>query len=255
MFDTTKYFSLEGKNAIVTGGSTGLGLAITKCLVGAGARVCVLSLEDETGRKALSEYGDRVVFLPYDITVTDNAEPIVKEVLAQMGTVDILINNAGNHCKKPIEEMTVADFENVLNVHLIGAFALTKAVYSHMMTKGSGSIVFQASMASFLGLTQVSGYAAAKAGYLGLMRTLASEGGPYGIRVNAVAPGWIDTEMYRRATAGDELRQSKILGRIPLQKIGDPLNIGMAHVFLCSDAASYITGVCLPVDGGGLIGF
>ena len=236
MFDTGSYFSLEGQTAIVTGGTTGLGLAITRCMVGAGAKVAVLSYESrEQGREALQEMADRVI--------------------AEQGPVTILVNNAGNHCKKYIEDMTVEDYVNVLNVHLVGAFALTKALFPHMKEQGKGSILFQASMTSYIGQPQVAGYATAKAGYLGLVHTLAAEGGPYGVRVNAIAPGWIDTPMFHKATDGDQVRLGKILGRIPMQKVGSVTDIGMAAVFLSSDAAGYISGTCLPVDGGALIGF
>ena len=157
--------------------------------------------------------------------------------------------------KKYIEDMTVEDYVKVLNVHLVGAFALTKALFPHMKGQGKGSILFQASMTSYIGQPQVAGYATAKAGYLGLVHTLAAEGGPYGVRVNAIAPGWIDTPMFHKATDGDQVRLGKILGRIPMQKVGSVTDIGMAAVFLSSDAAGYISGTCLPVDGGALIGF
>lgn len=256
MFKTDSYFSLEGKNAIVTGGSTGLGLAITRCLVGAGAKVIVLSRgSNEEELKALEEFGSRAVFYRFDITDTDRTPSLVDQIIKEQGAISILVNNAGNHCKKFIEDMTVEDYTNVLNVHLIGAFALTKALFPHMKEIGGGSIIFQASMTSYIGQPQVAGYSTAKAGYLGLVHTLATEGGSKGVRVNAIAPGWIDTPMYRKATDHDEQRRNKILGRIPMNRIGDPMDIGMAAVFLASDAAQYITGTCLPVDGGALIGF
>ena len=168
---------------------------------------------------------------------------MVDHILQDNPVLDILINNAGNHCKKPVEDMTVADYCNVLNVHLVGSFAMCKAVIPHMKKNRSGSILFQASMTSFIGQPEVAGYASAKAGYLGLMRTLATECGEYNVRVNAIAPGWIDTPMFHQATDNDTPRLKKILGRIPLNHIGDPMDIGMAAVFLCSDAARYISGV------------
>lgn len=256
MFDTGKYFSLEGQTAVVTGGSTGLGLAITRCMVGAGAKVVVLSFEREKqGQEALEEFGEKAVFYHFNITDTDHTQEMVDRIISGHGPVSILVNNAGNHCKKFIEEMTIEDYVSVLNVHLVGAFALTKALFPHMKKQKKGSILFQASMTSFIGQPQVAGYATAKAGYLGLVHTLAAEGGPYGVRVNAIAPGWIDTPMYHKATDEDEARRNKILGRIPMNKVGDSMDIGMAAVFLSSDAASYISGSCLPVDGGALIGF
>ena len=131
----------------------------------------------------------------------------------------------------------------------------TKAFVPQMKEAGYGRILFQASMTSMIGQPQVSGYATAKAGYLGLVHTLTAELAQFGITVNAIAPGWIDTPMFRKATSGDERRLEKILSRIPAGHIGGPMDIGMCAVFLCSKAASYINGACIPVDGGALIGF
>lgn len=252
MIDINSYFSLKGQTAVVTGGATGLGLAITRCLVGAGAKVIVLSTKNHN---TLEEFGGHTVFYPFNISNTDKTQDLVDEIIAAHGPISILVNNAGNHCKKPIEEMTVEDFERVLDVHLVGAFALTKALIPHMKQQKKGSIIFQASMTSYIGQPFVAGYSTAKAGYLGLVHTLASECGADGIRVNAIAPGWIKTPMFHKATDSDAPRLAKILGRIPMSKVGDPMDIGMAAVFLCSDAARYITGSCIPVDGGALIGF
>jgi gluconate 5-dehydrogenase len=256
MFKTDKLFMLNDQTAIITGGASGLGLAITRCMVGAGAKVVVISVESpEIVSDTLGEFGDKVVYYQFDITNTDKTEELVERIIKENGNISILVNNAGNHCKKPIEEMTVEDFCRVLNVHLVGAFALTKALIPHMKANKKGSILFQASMTSYIGQPNITGYSTAKAGYLGMVHTLTSECGADGVRVNAIAPGWIDTPMFHKATDNDPPRLNKIMGRIPMKTVGDPMDIGMAAVFLCSDAARYITGVCLPVDGGALIGF
>ncbi|MCI8742639.1 MAG: SDR family oxidoreductase [Lachnospiraceae bacterium] len=251
-----KYYNLDGQTAVVTGGSTGLGLAITRCLVSAGARVVVLSFEaPEQAAEALAEFGDRVAFYQFDITDTAHTQEMADRIAAEQGPVTILVNNAGNHCKKYIWEMSVEEYVSVLNVHLVGAFALTKAFVPQMKELGHGRILFQASMTSYIGQPQVAGYSTAKAGYLGLIHTLTAELAEYGITVNAIAPGWIDTPMFHKATDNDPPRLAKIMGRIPAKTVGDPMDVGMCAAFLCSEAARYISGTCIPVDGGALIGF
>jgi gluconate 5-dehydrogenase len=252
-FNMSDQYRLNGKVAIVTGGATGLGLAITRCLVSAGAKVCVVSRTNPDG--ILDEFKDNVKFYAFNITDTQQTENLVNKIHNDMGRIDILINNAGNHCKKYIWDMTVDDYKSVLDVHLVGAFALTKAVVPYLKEQGWGRIIFQASMTSYIGQPQVSGYSTSKAGILGLIHTLTAELAEYGITVNAIAPGWIETPMFHKATDNDPPRLNKILGRIPAKAVGDPMDIGMCAAFLCSDAARYISGTCIPVDGGALIGF
>lgn len=134
----------------------------------------------------------------------------VDALISEHGAIDILVNNAGNHCKKPIEEMSVSDFESVLDVHVVGAFALTKALVPHMKQRGQGCVLFTASMTSFLGQPLVTGYSAAKSAYLGMIRGMTTELAVHGIRVNGIAPGWIDTPMLRKAIEGDDERRNKI---------------------------------------------
>ena len=258
MTDYLQNFSLNGKVALITGASYGIGFAIAKAMAGAGATIVFNDIKQELVDKGLAAYKEEGIEAHgyvCDVTDEDAVNGMVAAIEKEVGVIDILVNNAGNHCKKFIWDMTVEDYVNVLNVHLVGAFALTKALFPHMKEQGKGSILFQASMTSYIGQPQVAGYATAKAGYLGLVHTLAAEGGPYGVRDNAIAPGWIDTPMFHKATDGDQVRLGKILGRIPMQKVGSVTDIGMAAVFLSSDAAGYISGTCLPVDGGALIGF
>ena len=255
-FDMQKWYDLSGQVAIVTGGATGLGLAITHCLISAGATVCVVGTKPyEEVKSALEPFGAKADYHVFNVTDTDNAQALADSVLKKYGRIDILVNNAGNHCKKFIWDMTVDDYKSVLDVHLVGAFALTKAVVPAMKAQGRGRIIFQASMTSYIGQPMVAGYSTAKAGYLGMIHTLTAELAEYGITVNAIAPGWIDTPMFHKATDNDAPRLNKILGRIPAKSVGDPMDVGMVAAFLCSDAARYISGSCIPVDGGALIGF
>lgn len=249
-------FSLKGKTALITGGATGLGLAMTRCMVEAGARVVVVARsEPEKVEEALRPLGDRVSYYQGDISKTDTIPDLVQQILLNEGPIHILVNNAGNHCKKPIEEMETEEFSAVLQTHLVGAFALTRALLPEMRMLGGGSILFIASMTSYIGQPYVMGYSAAKSGILGMVHTLSAETAGDGIRVNAIAPGWIDTPMYQAATSKDPARRAKILGRIQMGRVGTPEDIGWAAVYLCSEGASYVTGVCLPVDGGALVGF
>ena len=248
-------FSLCGQRAVITGGATGLGMAMSRCMAASGAEVVILGRSVEKLKKACEELGDRACYYVFDVTDTDHSQQIADRIVNERGPVTILCNNAGIHCKKPIEKMTIEDFNSVLKVHVVGAFALTKAFVPHMKRNHEGSILFISSMTGFLGQPYVAGYSAAKSAVLGLVRTLATEISPAGIRVNAIAPGWIDTPMLQKAIKGDDNRKNKILGRTPLKRFGDPEDIGWTSVFLCSEAAKFINGIALPVDGGALIGF
>lgn len=248
-------FSLEGKTALITGGASGLGFAMAECMIACGAKVVIADLNEQAAKKSASELGDKAIPFVYDVSKTDQADAFVSDVLKQTGAIDILVNNAGNHCKKPIEDMSVADFESVLDVHVVGSFALTKALVPVMKQQGSGSILFTASMTAFLGQPYVTGYSAAKSAFLGLIRGLATELAPSGVRVNGIAPGWIDTPMLRKAIEGDDERKNKILGRTPMKCFGKPEDIGNAACYLSSPAASFVNGHVLIVDGGALIGF
>lgn len=249
-------FSLKGKTALITGGATGLGLAMTHCMAAAGAKVVVVSRNGQKNfLESCGELGSQALYVQGDVADTSSIPALAQQIFDRAGAIDILVNNAGNHCKKPIEEMTSEDFSRVLQTHLVGSFALTRAVLPQMRERRAGAILFIASMTSYIGQPYVMGYSAAKSGVLGMVRTLSAETAADGIRVNAIAPGWIDTPMYRAATDNDPERRAKILGRIQMGHVGTPEDIGLAAVYLCSDAASYITGTCLPVDGGALVGF
>ena len=248
-------FHLEGEVALITGGGTGLGLAIARCMASAGARVVLAGRRASVLREAAAAIGPQAGSVVCDVTRFKDAARIVAKAEALSGPITILVNNAGIHLKKPALETSDAEFLSVLKTHVLGSHALTRAVLPGMLRRRHGSILFVASMASLFGIPNVFAYSAAKSAYMGMVRALATEVSPTGVRVNAIAPGWIETDMSRRAMDGDPARKRRILARTPLGRFGEPDDIGAAAVYLCSPAAKFVTGAVLPVDGGGSIGF
>lgn len=248
-------FSLAGKLAIVTGGGTGLGYAIATCFIASGARVVITGRRVAILEEAVVRLGPNAFAERHDVTDASSAASLLERIESKYGLPSILVNNAGTHVKKTLAETSIEDFRRTLATHLDGAFAMTQATAPLIKRAGGGSILFIASMTSLIGLPLVVAYSAAKAGYLGMVRSLASELGPDNIRVNAIAPGWIETPMLEAALAGDPERRQKILLRTPQQRFGKPEDIGWCAAFLSSTAASFINGAVLPVDGGASIGF
>ncbi len=255
MMEFPQAFSLAGHRALITGGGSGLGLAIARCFAAAGSEVIVVGRDMAALEKAAAELGARACAKHYDVTETESAAAFAADVEKSCGPVSIVVNNAGNTVKKPFGEMTVAEYRQVLDVHVVGAFALTSAFLGQLRQSGRGSVLFTASMSSFLGIPMVTGYATAKSAYVGMIRSLATELAPKGVRVNGVAPGWIDTPLFRFATSNDPARLDKIMGRIPMKRVGEPEDIGWAMTYLASDAARYVTGHITVVDGGAVHGF
>jgi NAD(P)-dependent dehydrogenase (short-subunit alcohol dehydrogenase family) len=243
-------FNLSGQTALITGGGTGLGLGMARCLAAAGAKVVLVGRRADELKKACAEIGGGALALPGDITQLEKIPALVAEGEQLAGPISILVNNAGVHLKKAALETTDAEFASVLQTHLFGAFALSREVGKRMVERRHGSVIFTASMASLMGIPLVVAYTAAKSAYVGVVRTLAVEWGPYNVRVNAIAPGWISSAMLEKAMNGDPGRKAKVLGRTPLGTFGDPGDIGWAAVYLASPAAKFVTGAVLPVDGG-----
>jgi gluconate 5-dehydrogenase len=249
-------FRLEGETALITGGGTGLGLGMARCMVRAGAKVVLVGRRESELRRAAQELGPAASFVAHDVTQLDRAGDLIGTAQAASGSpVSILVNNAGIHLKKPAPQTSSAEFNSVLQTHVVAAHALTAAVLPAMIHRRHGSILFTASMASFIGVPLIVAYSAAKSAYLGMVRSLASEVSAQGVRVNAIAPGWIESPMLSQALDADPPRRQKILSRTPMGKLGAPDDIGWAAVYLCSPAARFVTGVVLPIDGGALIGF
>jgi NAD(P)-dependent dehydrogenase (short-subunit alcohol dehydrogenase family) len=248
-------FSLAGEHALITGGGTGLGLAMAQCFVAAGARVTMVGRRPQPLQAACRELGANAACLAADITDPVRVATCISEAENKNGPLTILVNNAGVHLKKPAAATTDAEFQSVIQTHLFAAFSLSREASKGMLERGHGSILFTASMTSFIGMTQVVAYSAAKSAYLGVVRALAAEWSGKGVRVNAIAPGWIQSEMLEKALAGDTARRAKIISRTPMGRMGEPHDIGWAAVYLCSPAAQFVTGVVLPIDGGASIGF
>jgi NAD(P)-dependent dehydrogenase (short-subunit alcohol dehydrogenase family) len=248
-------FDLRGKTALITGAGTGLGLAMATCLAECGAHVVLCGRRENVLRQAAQNIGPNASLRVHDVTDTATAGKLVDAIVAERGALDILINNAGQHLKKSSLDVTMEEFDTLLTVHLKAGFALSQAAARHMGKRGDGSIVFIASMAALFGLPSTAAYTAAKSALAGLTRELAVEWSPDGIRVNAIAPGWIESEMMRGAMANDPQREQRILSRTPLRRFGQPEDVGWTAAWLCSPAARFITGSCVVVDGGVSVGF
>jgi len=248
-------FSLRAEHALITGGATGIGQAIARAMHAAGARVTLVGRREPELAAAVKELGERSAYLVHDITKVGLTAGLVERITREHGPVTCLVNNAGIHLKKPAVDTSVEEFQNVLNTHILGAHELTRLVVPGMTERKHGHVIFVASMASLFGIPLVVAYAAAKSAMIGMVRTMATELSQHDVRVNAIAPGWIDTDMSRKAFAGDPARRSKIISRTPMARLGDPADVGWAAVYLTSPAAKFVTGSILPIDGGVSMGF
>ncbi|WP_019986656.1 SDR family NAD(P)-dependent oxidoreductase [Rudanella lutea] len=253
-------FSLEGKVALITGGGSGIGFDMARCMVAAGATVIITGRREAPLRDAIAAIGEGPAqntahYYVNDVTQLDTLDALVERVEADHGPVDVLVNNAGINLKKPALEVTDDDFNRIIQTNLNAVFALTRACGRRMVARRQGSIIMISSMAAYYGIDRVVAYAASKSAVEGMVKVLASEFSGYNVRVNAIAPGFIETEMSKVAMNGDPDRRDRAMRRTPMGKFGKPEDIGWAAVFLASDAARYITGASLPVDGGNSIGF
>ncbi|MGI4863371.1 MAG: SDR family NAD(P)-dependent oxidoreductase [Janthinobacterium lividum] len=248
-------FSLAGQVALITGGGSGIGLEIARCMVAAGATVIITGRREAVLHDSTAALGEGANFIVNDICELASLDDLVAQVEATYGPLDILVNNAGINMKKPALEVTDEDFSRIIHTNLNAVFALTRAAARRMVARRSGCIIMISSMAAYYGIDRVVAYAASKSAVEGMVKVLASEFSAHGVRVNAIAPGFIETEMSRTAMNSDPERRDRAMRRTPMGKFGKPSDIGHAAVFLASEGAHYITGVSLPVDGGNSIGF
>lgn len=248
-------FRLDGKVALVSGTSKGLGQAAAIALAQAGADVALLDRTQPVETIAQIEaLGRRVHSVSCDLAAAtpEQLHAVVAEVEQALGSVDILVNNAGMIRRAPAVDHPVADWDEVLKVNLDSVFHLSQAAGRVMIANGWGRIINVASMLSFQGGILVPGYTASKHAVAGLTKALANEWATSGVTVNAIAPGYMETDN-TAAIRADVERERSILSRIPAGRWGTPADLQGAFVFLASDAAAYVTGAILPVDGGWLV--
>jgi NAD(P)-dependent dehydrogenase (short-subunit alcohol dehydrogenase family) len=244
------------KTAIVTGGASGIGLAIAEKFVQNGIRTIIIGRDQKKLNSAKEKLGELCEAICFDVTELSKIPKLIEDILSRYKGIDILVNNAGINLKKDFTEMTDEDFQKVLLTNVTAVFVLSREVVKSMVAnKINGTIINISSMAAQYGLPRVIGYSASKTAIDGMTRAMAVELSSKGIRVNAIAPGFITTDMTARAFSNDPDRMNRAMARTPMGKFGVPADIGDAALFLASDAAKYITGVVLPVDGGNSIGF
>ena len=242
---------LSGRVALVTGGGSGLGRAMAWGMACHGADIvivdqaldraeaCALEIQQGTGRRVLS--------FSADVSVEREVNEAVQAALRECGRIDILLNNAGHNIRKPVLDFTQEEFDSLHAVHVRGAFLVCRALGRHMQDRGSGSIIHIASMLGLVGAPGVAPYSAAKAAVAAFSRVLALEMAPYNVRVNAIAPGYIDTPLTR--THPEQVRR-EIVQNTPLRRFGLPAELIGPMLFLASDASTFVTGSTLVVDGG-----
>ncbi|WP_295658895.1 SDR family NAD(P)-dependent oxidoreductase [uncultured Nocardioides sp.] len=243
----------EGRVAVITGAARGIGNGCARRFVEEGARVAVLDLDEAAASQAAQELGEGHLGICCDVSDSAAVDAAVERVVAELGGLHILVNNAGVTRDNLLFKMSEDDWDLVMGVHLKGAFLMTRAAQRHFVPQRYGKIVNLSSV-SALGNRGQANYAAAKMGVQGFTRTLGIELGPYGVNANAIAPGFIATEMTDATAARlgvpvEELR-ARTAERNPVRRVGFPEDIAAAAAFLCSDEASYITGQTLYVDGG-----
>ncbi len=245
---------LQGKTAIITGASKGIGKAIARTFAAAGASVALAARgreELEQTAKEIEGEGGRALAIVTDVTEVGQVASLVDRTIAELGTVDILVNNAGAApFLSTLDQIRLEGFEKYFRLNFNGAVHCTKAVAPVLMAKSDGCVLNVASVAGFIASPGLTYYASAKAALISFTRTVAQEWAAYGVRVNALAPGWIETEMNEPARQMIPEFNRRVLDSIPLGRWGTPEDVAGAALFMCSPAASFITGSVLVVDGG-----
>ena len=243
-------FDLTGKVAVVTGGNGGIGLGMAKGLARAGAALVLAGRDAAKGQAAAAELGGGTAFVAADVTRRTDCQALAAEAVRRFGRLDILVNNAGASIRKRPEDYTEAEWHSVLDTNLTGAFLCAQAAFAPMRDAGGGKIVNIGSMMSLFGAPHATPYAASKGGVVQLTRALATAWAADNVQVNAVLPGWIDTDLTRAARSQVAGLHDRVLARTPAGRWGVADDLAGVAVFLASAASDFITGAAIPVDGG-----
>ena len=244
---------LTGRVAVVTGGNGGIGLGMARGLAKAGARVVVAARNEVKSSSAVEELrslGSDAFALRVDVTNEQSVSRLVKQVAEQCGRLDILVNNAGVNIRVPVQDLQLDQWHQVLDANLTSAFLCARAVYPHMKQAGAGKIINVGSMLSIFGAAFAPAYGASKGGIVQLTKSMAVAWAADKIQVNAVLPGWVDTDLTRQARAQVAGLNERVLARSPAGRWGIADDFEGIAVFLASRASDFITGVAIPVDGG-----
>ena len=251
--------NLDGKIVVITGASSGIGEACAREFAILKANIILAARRVDRLKKLADqlekEYQIKVNYLEFDVRDYDDVQNKFNSLDSYWKQIDILVNNAGINLKKEFTEVTDEDFQNIITTNVTAVFTMSREVVKHMLPRGTGNIINISSMAAQYGLPKVIAYSASKTAIDGMTRAMAVELSPKRIRVNAIAPGFIYSAMTEKALTSDPERKAKVFGRTPMGHMGQPEDIGNAAAFLVSDAAKYITGIIMPVDGGNSIGF
>jgi 2-dehydro-3-deoxy-D-gluconate 5-dehydrogenase len=246
-------FDLSGKVAIVTGGNGGIGLGMARGLAASGAAIAVVGRDEAKSASAvaeLSKNGGKAIAVAVDVTDEAAINAMIERVRHELGRIDILVNNAGINIRKPPDQMDITEWNSVISTNLTSAFVCSRAVHPAMKQAGGGKIINIGSMMSIFGASFAPAYAASKGGIVQFTRSCSVAWAPDNIQVNAVLPGWIDTDLTRRAREQITGLHERVLARTPAARWGGAGDFAGIAAFLASPASDFVTGTAIPVDGG-----
>ena len=249
---SSAHFDFGGKVAVVTGAANGIGAACARLFAASGAKLALWDIDAAAAQALAAEIGHGAVAMGCDVAKGSDVDAATAATMQAFGRIDILINNAGIFRAADFLDISEADWEAVIGVNLSGAFRVGQAVAREMVKGGGGAIVNMSSVNGVMAIPTIASYNASKGGVNQLTRAMALALADHGIRVNAVAPGTIATELAQKAVLGSAEAKERIMGRTPLRRLGEPAEVAAVCAFLASDAASYMTGEIVAVDGGRL---